>query len=356
VYHLDTEKVSRFVDQYFSSHERLCLVICGAGFDPRSYKISELLQNTLRDNLHGAFIREERPNPVEELLNRANANHDHLRSIVSEYKTIRLNIFSEDGAPVGGRSIIRELGKFDFASYSDIVVDLSALSIGVSFPLVKFLREEWALKERSRNLHLMVTVSRHIEMNIKAEASDRVAHVLGFDGQARLTASPTLARLWLPQLARGKNQVMERLRQHDWVRPDDICPILPFPSSNPRESDELAECYLDEFLGDWDIGGKDLILADESNPLDLYRTLIKVDDQRSRIFERVGGSIQILSPMGSRLLSIGALMAALDRNLPVVYVESIGYSIDESAADQFSETEPHFVHVWLEGDAYPPRQ
>jgi len=99
-----------------------------------------------------------------------------------------------------------------------------------------------------------------------------------------------------------------------------------------------------------------LILADESNPLDLYRTLIKVDDQRSRIFERVGGSIQILSPMGSRLLSIGALMAALDRNLPVVYVESIGYSIDESAADQFSETEPHFVHVWLEGDAYPPRQ
>ena len=59
----------------------------------------------------------------------------------------------------------------------------------------------------------------------------------------------------------------------------------------------------------------------------------------------------ILSPHGSKVMALGALMAALERDLPVAYIESIGYAV---AADVLTNTvEPRILHLWLEGEAYP---
>jgi len=59
----------------------------------------------------------------------------------------------------------------------------------------------------------------------------------------------------------------------------------------------------------------------------------------------------ILSPLGSKVMALGALMAALERNLPVAHLESIGYELAERVPDQVGE--PSLVHIWLEGDVYP---
>lgn len=45
------------------------------------------------------------------------------------------------------------------------------------------------------------------------------------------------------------------------------------------------------------------------------------------------------------------MMAALERNLPVAYLESIGYELDASAPTDAPPTQ--LVHIWLEGDVYP---
>jgi len=69
------------------------------------------------------------------------------------------------------------------------------------------------------------------------------------------------------------------------------------------------------------------------------------------VFQETGGSLLVLSPMGSKVMALGALMAALERDLPVAYLEAIGYDFDPSVSE--TNVEPELLHIWLEGDAYP---
>jgi hypothetical protein len=48
-------------------------------------------------------------------------------------------------------------------------------------------------------------------------------------------------------------------------------------------------------------------------------------------------------------MALGALMAALERDLPVAHLEPIGYTLQASVPDRASS----LVHIWLEGDVYP---
>ena len=59
----------------------------------------------------------------------------------------------------------------------------------------------------------------------------------------------------------------------------------------------------------------------------------------------------ILSPLGSKVMALGALMAALERDLPVAPVESLGYDLEASVPEQIDQ--PALIHVWLEGEVYP---
>ena len=59
----------------------------------------------------------------------------------------------------------------------------------------------------------------------------------------------------------------------------------------------------------------------------------------------------ILSPLGSKVMALGALMAVLERDLPIAHLESIGYELQKSVLAAIDQ--PSLVHVWLEGEAYP---
>ena len=87
------------------------------------------------------------------------------------------------------------------------------------------------------------------------------------------------------------------------------------------------------------------------SPLDLYRTILGLDDLRKPIFQEFGGSLIVLSPAGNKVIALGALMAAVERDLPVAYLEAVGYSLE------LPNLEPNFdpllIHIWLEGDIYP---
>ena len=67
----------------------------------------------------------------------------------------------------------------------------------------------------------------------------------------------------------------------------------------------------------------------------------------------MGGSLLVLSPVGSKALAAGALMAAMERDFPVAYVEAIAYSVDFALLDQRGEAHRELIHFWLAGEAYP---
>ncbi|MDD9981978.1 MAG: hypothetical protein OXU81_11575, partial [Gammaproteobacteria bacterium] len=237
---------------------------------------------------------------------------------------------------------------------TDVVIDVSALSVGTSFPIVRYFVERIVRRRESANVHLFVAHDPYVDAGIRSRPSDTPGHVHGFKGRATLFGTDDSARLWLPQLAAGGRGALMKL--YDFVDPHDTCPILPFPASDPPLGDVLAEEYLTEFgntefENTWSVDARNIVYADEGDPLDLYRTILGLDDLRQSVFSQTGGSMLVLSPLGSKVMALGVLMAALERDLPIVHLESIGYEVQKSVPETIDQ--PNLIHIWLEGEAYP---
>lgn len=341
-------QVSAFINDYFVSVDRQVFLVAGAGFDPRSTSVSSQLA-TACANLRAVFLRENRPNPAPALLQCAEGNTKLLAASIAEHQVVEVDIFGLDGAVIGGRSAVRALGSQDFNGITDVVIDISALSVGTSFPIIRYFVERAERCLGPANIHIFVAHEPELDARIRSVPSDTPSHVHGFKGGSTLDSLSSAARLWLPQLAPGRRTALARL--FDFVEPHDTCPILPFPARNPRLADELAQDYLQELESSWTVDTRNIVYADESDPLDLYRTILRLDDRRKPVFAGAGGSLVVLSPLGSKVMALGALMAALERDLPVAHVEPISYSLEGVA--QGVITSPNLFHVWLEGDVYP---
>lgn len=350
VWHREQE-TDLFINEYFACKDRSVLLIAGAGFDPRATAFCQRL-SSVTSNVRAYLIQEERPDPVNALIERADNNIIEFKRLIPALKLEPIDIFDKDNAVIGGRNIVKAISQQSLEGISDVVVDISAMSIGICFPLIRYLIERIAKTSLSVNLHLFVMPNAKLDESIIPIAGDTVGCVHGFRGKWALDESANSAKLWLPQLAFGRKQTLQRI--YDFVAPDDTCPILPFPSTRPRLGDELGEHYLTELESTWEVDPRNVIYAAEDDPLDLYRTVLRIDDLRRPVFEDFGGSQLVLSPTGSKILALGALMAALERELPVVYLEAIGYEYKAttSAVNQQNSTDAKFSHIWLAGDAY----
>lgn len=341
------DEAGSFLAQYFGGAERNTLLVAGAGFDPRACTVANHLKH-VGSTMRTLLIKEERSSSTLEQSEQARANTEFLLASLTETRLESVQIFGSDGAVVGGRNVIKLLGRQPLQGVTDVVVDMSALSVGTSFPLIRYFVEMLGAGHFAANLHVLVAHDPSLDADISGMPSDTPGYVHGFKGGLTLSDSLDAARLWLPQLAPGRRGALARLQ--DFVAPDDICPILPFPARDPRLGDSLAEEYVTEFEVSWFVDARNIVYADEGDPLDSYRTILKLEDLRRPVFAEMGGSMLVLSPLGSKVMALGALMAALERNLPVAHLEPLGY---EFTAEKRAPSTSELVHVWLEGDAYP---
>jgi hypothetical protein len=329
------------------------LLIAGAGFDPRSARTAQLIGEAAAGRVEALFLREERPRPALRLVRWADTNENAMRESIPGASVRRFNVFTPDGAVVGGREVMKIMRTLDLSVYTDIVADISALSVGVSFPILRYLLDMTDATGTALNLHVLVHDHAETDSSIKSRPCDRTGPVLGFHGNLKTDAVSTATKLWVPQLIEGKRAILEQI--HSYVVPDDVCPVLPFPAADPRRCDALFEHFANEFESAWEVDSRNVLYADEGNPLDLYRTILRIDDERRRIFDAVGGSMIVLSPLGSKAMALGCLLAAVERNVPVVYVETIDYAVDSCSDEPMSHPPAELVHVWLAGEAYPAR-
>ena len=347
--------VESFYKQFFTSNSRRCIFIGGAGFDPRSVGILEKLCVSLGDRLDTIVVREKRPNPDSELLNRANKNLKIIESICRSLTIEEIDIFSDDNAVVGGHNAIRALEGIDCKNYTDIVLDMSALSNGISYPIAAYLSQQ--ADQANLNLHIAVQSNPQFDEAISSQANDRVEVIKGFKLESAYGGYKK-AILWLPVLSESNYHSMFLLRTS--INPHDICPILPFPSEDPKKGDRIASNFFAYITNDWmsatdnewNVEPQSFLYADDRKPLDIYRSIISLDNERTPVFEALGGSTMVLSPSGNKISSMGVLMAALERGFPVMYVEALSYDVDWSKIDAVDTNATEFVHIWLKGEAY----
>lgn len=351
VSHLGAQVVP-FLNHLLGLPSRSVLYIAGAGFDPRATHLAARISETPATR-RGIFVREERPDPQAELVARADANEALLAAAFPNHEVLNVNVFDAQHAVVGGAAIVAEIrsrllpaGALD--GITDIVVDLSALSLGISFPIVGLLFQILEAKA-GPNLHLVAaTGGPEMEAAIVAEHAENYQNPHGFKGTR---PGADAVRLWIPQLTNPKQTAFSTLFEE--LHPRETCPVFPFPSRDPRGVEKLLDQFASELRDEWLVDTRHMLLAAEDDPLDLYRTVSRIHLARHEIYDRAGQPAEtVLSPIGSKAMAIGALLVALEHKLPVAYVEARRY---EPPACGFSDQqdEPRFVHVWVLGEVYP---
>jgi hypothetical protein len=349
VTHFDQD-VESFIADYFGNVNRQCFLVAAAGFDPRSPIIPNLLATALGKNLNALFVREERGETSDELLREsADRNEAELRKSIANFQVVPITIFdSADNAPVGGNRLAAVLRAFVLPTgTTDLVLDMSALSMGIAFPAARILLE---IAERSNdvNLHLMIASNPELDASIVGEPGEKVQSVRGFAGNAGRELDIPKARIWLPQLAHNRRGALERIKASltDVYK---VCPILPFPARDPRRADLLIEEFGEEIREDWAVDSRDFMYVSERNPLDSFRSIEMLKKRYDKTMAQIYDPQLILSPVGSKVMAAGAMMAAIKYDLTVQYVEVLRYEIDASA-DKSPKMD--IVHVWLDGPIY----
>src|SRR3546814_3505606 len=142
--------------------------------------MAEMLAAAMGDRLIGLFIREGRGTPVAGLLVAAAANAAALQAAVPASEVAAIEIFGVDGAPVGGARIGALVGSYEIPEdVSDVVLDMTALSIGIGFPAAKLLLEYCETKGIA--FHLMIASNPELDDAIASEPGDRPIAVRGFE-------------------------------------------------------------------------------------------------------------------------------------------------------------------------------
>lgn len=300
-------------------------------------------------NVDFLFLVEDRPEVSEVLRQAAERNRGVLLQRLTGRKVVfqTVAIVADDTANVAGRRAAAVCLKPMGNGYTDIFVDASSMSRGVCFPIAKQAHE---LAKRTGGAHAHVLVAGRNTSAIQAQgmSSDAPQYIHGFQADMGTEDVRTAIKLWIPQLSEGYVVSLSRIQRV--LRPEESCPLLPFPSSDPRRSDQLLKEFQEPLLNDWDVNLRDIIYAHETDPMDVCETITRIHCSRDDAFRAATTreARTVLSPAGTRIGSVGMLLAALRLDLPIMYEESIGYTSDHVAIPPISEAPPENVwHIWL---------
>jgi hypothetical protein len=105
-------------------------------------------------------------------------------------------------------------------------------------------------------------------------------------------------------------------------------------------------------VDEWKVDARDYIYVSERNPLDCYRTVSTLKKRYDKTVDEVFFPQIILSPLGSRVIAAGAMMAAVEHGLSVHYVETLRYEFKPARSGEPTERKDMIVHIWLHGPVY----
>lgn len=367
---LRNSEVASFTTDHFAKDAgRKLLYIMGVGFDYRMNTGIRSLKTSCPDlDIECLLIQydEGKSSSSKKYKLLVDANLTSLQTIVPLEKTQVRNIdlWTASGKKkqrVGDKNVADVFNDATiFEAYTDVIVDISALPRGIYFSLIgkvqAILDEYYA--DKDINFFVSISENAQLDSHIKEfEPDSELSYVFGFRGGSELT-SDEKEIIWLPILGEGSRKQI--LAAHEKIDPDEICPVLPFPSRNPRRSDALLTEYHQLLFDELAVEDQNIIYVPEQNPFEVYRTLsVTVQDYNDTLAILNGCDI-VISTFSSKLLSIGALLCAYEfkvlNNIKVgiLNVDSSGYEIDdEPAAKKMSEKSELFL-IWLAGEPYKP--
>lgn len=357
-----------FLQDHAASRDKsrkVCLIM-GKGFDPRMLGGLKALRQVFpaTKTVVILLVFDEGPtSPSRRYDQRVQQNVTELTTIVphDQIEERQITMFSTDGRRVTSRSaesVVRSADELQ--QFSDVFVDVSSLPRGVYFPVVaKLLFLLDGIKNGlTPNLFVLVSESTALDERIVEEGIDEDAdYIHPFRGAVERESAADRPRVWFPLL--GENQHIQLTRIYDLINPAEICPLLPSPSVDPRRGDNLVLEYRGLLFDQLQLETSNFIYASETNPFEVYRQLKRAILHYAEALRPLGGSNAVISANSSKLLSVGALLAAYEikragTDIAIAHVEAHGYSVRNSEGDDLDRlaSESRLHCLWLSGECY----
>lgn len=361
------DKTSQFWNSHFNSTQRSLLFILGKGFDVRmNIAIQELIKNCPTIKLECWLIEfdEGAGSNSTKYVKHVQENEKELSVCLSGKRIVTKKISLWNSKVkgkrkrIGDRQAAQLLESYDqIKQFTDIIIDISALPRGVYFSLVgKFLTfiDNYA-KGKKPNLFVVVSENADIDSKIKEKGIDEdVGYLHGFGGTLELTSESEEPVIWFPILGEDKTEHLDKAYAH--IGPNEICPVLPFPSKNPRRSDALIKDYYQLLFDRLNIESQNIMYVPEQNPFEAYIRLTKAIRNYNDSLQALDGCKAVISTFSSKLLSIGSLLTAYELineiGVGILNVDSHGYDIDSFDDIKSLKNNSELFVIWLTGEAY----
>ena len=365
---ISNKDINSFWSNHFNENDkRSVLFILGKGFDIRMNLVlkSFLEQSKFLDiNCLLVEYNEGAESPSHKYKDLIYANITELNNILfsnnrTRYESLFIDIWKTEGREkrrIGDRDISEKIFNYDITNYSDIIVDVSSLPRGIYFALIGTLLKKIDSDEKLKRKNLFVTVAENIEIDKRIDEEgidERIKCIHGFGGGIEKESNKK-PLIFLPVLGEKKTNDLNRLNTH--LNPQEICPILPFPSKNPRRSDSLLIDYHKILFDELRIESQNIMYVPEQNPFEMYRILSSTINNYNNSLAVLSGCNTAVAVFSSKLLTIGVLLAAYEKEegLGVYNLEAQGYSIeneDIELLELLNENSEIFL-MWLNGEAY----
>ena len=331
-----------------SIQKRFCnklnkLIIVGRGFDPRmivgvSYLFKAdphctvlVINYTEKQSIHN-------PTHIKERDKNVNA----LKKICGNNLTeVAVEIWSESVGSIVVCETVRKAITSDLISaYDEIIVDISAMPRTISFNLVKRLLD---LKRQpansNRKISILVCENSALDDGIKSIIATESAEFLqGLNAFTMgMEGTSTNTRVWIPILGLNEETALQKIAT--FLRPDETCPVLPFPSANVRREEEIIRRHGNELFTALEIEKRNIIYVPENQPIIMYQKLCNtVNFYESALNpSSVDAEINyVFSSQGSKIMDIGVLMAIIDL---IKNGLTVGMAIIENEGYDKSQTE-----------------
>jgi hypothetical protein len=352
----------RFWEEILGEKERKLLFILGLGFDPRMCAGLKAILNSGGAGICECLLieyNEGTGSPSKKYIHLVDKNRELLKSLISKKGKLRstsVKMWSDDGRMIGSRRASEIIDASAVDEYTDIILDISALPRGIYFPLIAkllYILDSMQKSSQTTNLHVIIAEDVDLDKKIQEEGIDENASYLhGFSSDLEQESTEGIPVIWIPIL--GEKKEAQLIRIYDHIKPDEICPVLPSPSRNPRRSDNLILEYRELLFDRLRVEPQNIIYASEGNPFEVYRQIYLAIERYDDALEALGGCKVVISAVSSKLLGIGALLASYDAKragyrIGISHVESHGYIMLDSKSNNNSE---ELFTLWLAGECY----
>jgi len=355
---------SDFWKKFLKDKGHSVLLILGLGFDPRMCLGLRMLLEAEASCLKECLLIK-----YDEGLNSPSHSYDELietnkttlLSLMNKKGAVRqveVPMLSKDDRRIGSRRASDTIDDDIIQRFDNIVVDISAMPRGIYFPIIaKILNiidanTHDGISTHPVNLHVLVAEQVSADKEIQEEGiDDHATYMYGFSSDLIQEATLGVPKIWIPVLGEGKEVQLIRLYEH--IHPDEICPVLPSPSRDPRRADNLVAEYRELLFDRLRVEPPNFIYASERNPFEVYRQIYKTIERYNDALQALGGCKVVVSALSSKLLSVGALLAAYEAKrkdfmIGISHLETHGYKI----IGNIEPCNPELFSLWVAGECF----